>query len=70
MNSSEIRAVVERAEHLLWVIARHDVESLSERPADVLRRLRELEARATQLGVSDLYQEVLRDVPGMTKILL
>ncbi len=59
---------MERAEHLLWVIARHDVESWSERPAGILRRLRELEAQATQLGVSDLYQEVLRDVPGMTKI--
>ena len=70
MNSSEIRDVVDRAEHLLWVIARHDVERLSARPADALRRLRELEARAAQLGVDDLYGEVLRETPGMTKIFL
>ena len=70
MNGSEIQGVVERAEHLLWVIARHDVESLSERPTDVLRRLRELEAQASRLGVPDLYQEVLREAPGMTKIFL
>jgi len=70
MSSSEILGVVERAEHLLWVIARHDVENLSDRPTDVLRRLRELEARAAHLGVTDLYQEVLREAPGMTKIFL
>jgi len=70
MGSSELKGMVERAEHLLWVIARHDVESLSERPAGVLRRLRELETRAIQLGVTDLYREVLRAAPGMTTIFL
>lgn len=70
MNSSEILEVVERTEHLLWVIARHDVESLSDRRTDVLRRLRELEVQAAHLGVTDLYQEVLREAPGMTKIFL
>ena len=70
MPGFELTTVIERAEHLLWVIARHDVESLSGQRDGVLRRLRELEKRASQLGISDLYQEVLREGPDMTKIFL
>jgi hypothetical protein len=69
MNTPELTRVVERAEHLLWVLARQDVECLSERRGGILRRLQELEESARSLGVSDLYQEVLRGAPG-TKIML
>lgn len=70
MASSQLTTLIERAEHLLWVIARQDVESLSGQRADVLRRLRELEAQALQWGITDLYQQVLREGPGLTKICL
>ena len=70
MPSFELTTLIERAEHLLWIIARHDVESLSGQRADVLRRLRGLEAQARQLGITDLYQEVLREGPGITKIFI
>jgi len=70
MRSTELTALIERTEHLLWVIARHDVESLSGQRADVLRRLRELEAQALHWGISDLYQEVLREGPRLTRICL
>jgi hypothetical protein len=70
MASSELTALLERAEHLLWVIARHDVESLSGSRTDVLRRLGDLEMRALQWGVTDLYGEILREGPGLTKIVL
>lgn len=70
MPSFELTTFIERAEHLLWVIARHDVESLSGQRADVLCRLRELEAQALQWGITDLYEEVLRTGPGLTKIFL
>ena len=68
MSSLELITLIERAEHLLWVIARHDVESLSGQRADLLRRLRELETQAAEWGITDLYQEVLREGPGLTKI--
>ena len=70
MKNSDLSSLVERAEHLLWVIARQDVESLSEQRPTVLRRLQELEESARRLGVPDLYQEVLRGAPGTTKIML
>jgi len=60
MYSTELAELRERAEHLLWVIARCDVESLSEQRAGVLRQLHQLEERAGRLGVFDLYREILR----------
>jgi len=70
MKNSELTGLLERAEHLLWVIARQDVESLLEQRTGILRRLHELEERARILGVPDLYEEVLRGSPGTTKIVL
>ena len=60
MYSSELEDLVECAEHLLWVIARHDVENLSGQRQSVLRRLQEVEARAVELGVCDLYKSILQ----------
>ena len=70
MPSFELTTLIERAEHLLWVLARQDVESLSGQRADVLRRLRELELQAIECGITDLYEEVLRGGPETTKIFL
>ena len=70
MQAPGLRTLLERAEHLLWVITRCDVEGLSTPRADVLRRLAELEYRAAQLGVPDLYRKVLQESPALTKIVL
>ena len=70
MQRLELRTLLEQAEHLLWVIARCDVEALSTPRGDVLRRLAELERDAAQLGVPDLYVKVLQESPALTKIVL
>jgi len=59
MGSPEAAEVVRRAEHLLWVLARADVENLSTPRCDLLQRLDELERRAAGLNIPDLYCEVL-----------
>jgi hypothetical protein len=61
MIFSETSRLIERAEHLLWVLARHDVEELEEQRHYVLERLCDLEKRAIDLGVTDLYQAVLQN---------
>ena len=60
MSSTDLQELRERAEHLLWVVARCDVESLSDQRRGVLRQLQNLEERAGRLGIPDLYREVLR----------
>jgi hypothetical protein len=59
----ELAGLMERAEHLLWVIARSDVEDLSEQRPRALQRLHEVESRASELGVSNLYQEIFQNRP-------
>lgn len=63
MPTSELAGLMERAEHLLWVIARSDVEDLSEQRPAVLQRLNEVEERAAQLGVSNVYEEIFQSRP-------
>ena len=59
MRSSEAAEVVQAAEHLLWILARADVENLSAQRRDLLHRLDELERRAADLNIPDLYGQVL-----------
>jgi len=59
MGSLETVEVVQAAEHLLWVLARADVENLSAPRRNLLQRLDELERRAADLNVPDLYRQVL-----------
>jgi hypothetical protein len=59
MGYSEATEVVWAAEHLLWVLARADVEGLSAPRCDLLHRLDELERRAADLNIPDLYGQVL-----------
>ena len=59
MASPEAAEVVRAAEHLLWVLARADVENLSAPRRDLLQRLVELERRAADLNIPDLYRQVL-----------
>ena len=67
---SELAELIEQAEHLLWVIARSDVEGLSAPRMDVLRRLQGLECRARDFGVADLYPRVLQQGSSLTRIVL
>lgn len=60
MPATEVRELLGTAEHLLWVMARCDVESLSGQRNSVLRQLRELEAKAESLHIPDLYREVVQ----------
>jgi len=59
MLGGEVADIVRRAEHLLWVLARCDVEDLSSGRRTALLGLRQLEERAAQLQAPDLYREVL-----------
>ena len=59
MGSSEAAEVVQATEHLLWVLARADVESLSASRGHLLHRQDELERRAADLNIPDLYRQVL-----------
>ena len=70
MQASELKAILDQAEHLLWVLARCDVEDLAAPRAAILRRLRELENRARPFGVTDLYWSVLQQNLGLNRILL
>lgn len=70
MPAPELTALIDRAEHLLWVLARADVENLSARRAGILRQLHTLEDQAQQLGVPDLYEKVLLAKPNPTRIML
>jgi hypothetical protein len=59
VGSPETVEVVLAAEHLLWVLARADVENLSAPRRNLLQRLDELERRAADLNIPDLYRQVL-----------
>ena len=67
---SELAELIEQAEHLLWVMARSDVEGLSAPRMDILRRLQRLESRALDFGVADLYPRVLQQCSSLTRIVL
>jgi len=61
MSGGPIADLVRRAEELLWVLARCDVEGLSSTRGTVLRALRELEERAALLDTPDLYRQVFEN---------
>ena len=54
------KAVIERAEQLLWVVLRCDVENLASQRRSAMAALAAVEARAAELGIRDLYREITR----------
>ena len=64
MKTSETGRVIDGAEHLLWVLARQDVEALHVQRQYVLQRLCELEKRAGELGIPDLYRAAFQNACG------
>ena len=67
---STLTELIEQAEHLLWVIARSDVEGLSAPRSLILGGLEALERRAREIGVTDLYSRVLQQGASLTKIVV
>jgi hypothetical protein len=59
MQASGSIELVSRAKELLWVIARCDVENVSAHRPMALAMLRDLESRAAELKINDLYREVV-----------
>jgi hypothetical protein len=51
--------LVSRAAELLWVIARCDVENVSAHRPMALAMLRDLESRAVELNIDDLYGAIV-----------
>jgi hypothetical protein len=51
--------LVSRAKELLWVIARCDVENVNAHRTRALEMLRDLERRAAELKINDLYGTVV-----------
>jgi hypothetical protein len=60
MHHSTPAEIASRAEELLWVIARCDVENVRSHRDTALEQLRNLELRAAALNMPDLYEEVCR----------
>ena len=48
-----------RAKDLLWVIARCDVENVNASRRTALRMLHEIECRADELKIQDLYRAII-----------
>jgi hypothetical protein len=51
--------LISRAKELLWIIARCDVENVNAHRLTALAMLRDLEFRARELQIKDLYREVM-----------
>jgi len=51
-------AIIERAQQLLWVVVRCDVENLASQRRTAMEALAEVEATAEELGIRDLYGEI------------
>jgi hypothetical protein len=60
MQNSGTPRILERADQLLWVMARCDVENVHGHRTTVLERLCELELRAAAVRIPDLYREVVQ----------
>ena len=59
MQAARNTELVSRAKELLWVIARCDVEDIVAHRIMALAKLRDLESRAAELKIQDLYGEVV-----------
>ena len=55
MLHGETRELLDRAEYLLWVIAATDIDGVSAHRRIVLLKLDELESKARELGIVNLY---------------
>jgi uncharacterized protein YunC (DUF1805 family) len=61
MLHRETLELLNRAEHMLWVIAAADVDGVTAHRQIVLMKLEELESKARELGVQDLYAALVEN---------
>ena len=61
MLHPETRALLNRAEYLLWVIAATDVDGVRAHRRIVLLKLDELESKARELGIVNLYAALVEN---------
>jgi hypothetical protein len=59
MGREDDASMVDRALHLLWVIARWDVENLSNQRSQLLRELRDVEMRMSEPRHLPFYEQLL-----------
>ena len=67
MCHRQMRELLNRAEYLLWVIAATDVDGVTAHRRIVLLRLEELESKARELGVLNLYATVVENSSVLSK---
>jgi uncharacterized protein YunC (DUF1805 family) len=61
MRHRETRELLNRVEYMLWVIAAADIEGVRAHRQVVLLKLEELEAKARELGIRNLYAELVEN---------
>ena len=57
----EMVELLNRAEHMLWVIAAADVDGVTAHRRIMLLKLEELESKARELGVPNLYAALVEN---------
>ena len=61
MRHRETHELLNRVEYLLWVIAAADIDGVRAHRQIVLLKLEELEAKARELGIRNLYAELVEN---------
>jgi len=62
MVPREMLELLKRAEYMLWVIAATDINGVTAHRQMVLQKLEELESRAHELGIQNLYAALIESV--------
>ena len=61
MCHRQMRDLLDRAEYMLWVLAAADIDGVRSHRRIVLLKLEELEAKAHELGVLNLYAALVEN---------
>ena len=61
MGHRETLELLRRAEYMLWVIAATDVDGVTAHRRIVLLKLEELESKARELGIQNLYAALVEN---------
>jgi hypothetical protein len=61
MLHREMLELLNRAEYMLWVIAAADIDGVTAHRRIVLLKLKELESKARELGIQNLYAALIEN---------
>jgi hypothetical protein len=61
MVPREMHELLKSAEYMLWVIAATDINGVTAHRRVVLQKLEELESRAHELGIQNLYAALIEN---------